>query len=99
MSRSMGVATCALALAAQVAWATETDQFMAWTVELADSADALDTYVNEELQAVYDFINNGGNAVFFSGNNIWWQIRYEQNGRQMLIHKDPRSWPAPSRKR
>lgn len=51
-------------------------------------------WANEELQAVYDFINNGGNAVFFSGNNIWWQIRYEQNGRQMVVHKDPRSWPA-----
>jgi hypothetical protein len=46
------VGAVALALAAQVARTTETDQFLAWTVELADSADALDTYVNEELQAV-----------------------------------------------
>lgn len=51
-------------------------------------------WTNEELQAVDRYISHGGNAAFFCGNNIYWQVRYEQNGRQMLVYKDPASWPA-----
>ena len=49
----------ALALATALLWpanasATETDQFLAWTAEIADSRDVLNTYVNERLEALLE---------------------------------------------
>ena len=34
------------------------------------------------------FIAGGGNAAFFSGNSVWWQIRYEENGQALVCWKD-----------
>lgn len=48
----------------------------------------------EELVAVTDFWQSGGNVAFFSGNNIYWRIRYEDDGRTMVNYKDEASWPA-----
>ena len=33
------------------------------------------------------FIAGGGNAAFFSGNSVWWQIRYEDSGRALVCWK------------
>ena len=34
------------------------------------------------------FIAAGGNAAFFSGNSVWWQVRSEANGRELVCYKD-----------
>jgi hypothetical protein len=33
-------------------------------------------------------IGNGGNAAFFAGNAVCWQVRFEENGRVMRCHKE-----------
>ena len=33
------------------------------------------------------FINNGGNAAFFSGNSVCWQVRSEEAGRALVCWK------------
>jgi hypothetical protein len=33
------------------------------------------------------FIANGGNAAFFSGNSVCWQVRCEENGRDLVCWK------------
>lgn len=35
-----------------------------------------------------NFIGNGGNVVFFSGNTAWWQVRSEDSGRALTCWKD-----------
>ncbi|MCE9589735.1 MAG: hypothetical protein K8S99_04350 [Planctomycetes bacterium] len=41
------------------------------------------------------FIANGGNAAFFSGNSVCWQVRYEDNRRTMVTYKEyPERDPA-----
>lgn len=37
---------------------------------------------------VEEFVREGGNAAFFSGNTAWWQIRLEDAGRTMVCHRD-----------
>ena len=37
--------------------------------------------------AVDAFVARGGNAAFFSGNAVYWQVRYEDDGRTMVCHK------------
>jgi len=37
--------------------------------------------------AVDDFVDRGGNVAFFSGNTVYWQVRYEDDGRTMVCHK------------
>ena len=34
------------------------------------------------------FIGKGGNVAFFSGNNLWWQVRSEEDGRALVCWKD-----------
>lgn len=33
------------------------------------------------------FVNRGGNVAFFSGNALYWQVRYEDDGRTMVCYK------------
>ena len=33
------------------------------------------------------FIENGGNVAFFSGNAVFWQVRFEDDWRTMVCHK------------
>jgi len=33
------------------------------------------------------YIENGGNVAFFSGNSICWQVRVENNGRELVCYK------------
>jgi hypothetical protein len=35
-----------------------------------------------------NFIGNGGNAAFFAGNAVCWQVRFEEEGRVMRCHKE-----------
>ena len=35
-----------------------------------------------------EFINNGNDAMILSGNNMWWQVRYENDGDQLVCYKD-----------
>ena len=37
--------------------------------------------------AVDQFVAAGGNVAFFSGNAVYWQVRYEDDGRKMVCHK------------
>ena len=37
--------------------------------------------------AVEGFIERGGNVAFFSGNTVYWQVRYEDDGQTMVCHK------------
>lgn len=34
------------------------------------------------------FIANGGNAAFFSGNSVCWQVRFEDEGKTMVTFKE-----------
>lgn len=37
----------------------------------------------------YDqFVDNGGNALFLSGNTMWWNVRFENNNTQMVCYRD-----------
>ncbi|MCC6271222.1 MAG: hypothetical protein IT190_08085 [Microbacteriaceae bacterium] len=36
---------------------------------------------------VDQFVAQGGNVAFFSGNALYWQVRYEDEGRTMVCHK------------
>lgn len=52
-----------------------------------------DEYWSWEMRDNIDFfMNNNGNIAFFSGNNCWWQVRFEvQNGvdnRLLVCYKD-----------
>ncbi len=37
--------------------------------------------------AVESFVENGGNAAFFSGNTAYWQVRFDRDLRRMTCHK------------
>jgi hypothetical protein len=37
--------------------------------------------------ATDDFVNREGNVAFFSGNAVYWQVRYEDEGRTMVCYK------------
>ncbi len=37
--------------------------------------------------AVDNFVTKGGNVAFFSGNAVYWQVRYEDDGQKMVCHK------------
>ena len=39
------------------------------------------------------FIADGGNVAFFSGNNVFWQVRSEENGRALACYKEPAEDP------
>jgi hypothetical protein len=34
------------------------------------------------------YVEHGGNIAFLSGNSVCWQVRYEDDGRTMVCHKD-----------
>ena len=34
------------------------------------------------------FIENGGRLINLSGNTMWWQVRFEDNGRTMVAYKN-----------
>jgi hypothetical protein len=34
------------------------------------------------------FVLGGGNALFLSGNNMWWQVRYSDDLSQMICYKE-----------
>ena len=47
-----------------------------------------DEYWSKEMRDnVERFIDNGGNAAFFSGNVCWWQVRFEEGNRIMVCYK------------
>lgn len=37
--------------------------------------------------AVEEFIGHGGNAAFMSGNAVFWQVRFSDDGQTMVCHK------------
>ncbi len=48
-----------------------------------------DEYWSEGMRnAVEEFIENGGNAAFLSGNTCWWAIRLSFDGNTMICCKD-----------
>lgn len=34
------------------------------------------------------FVDSGGNALILSGNTMWWQVRYRNDGEQMICYKE-----------
>lgn len=40
-----------------------------------------------DRDCVETFVENGGRAAFFSGNACYWQVRFENNDRQMVGYK------------
>lgn len=38
----------------------------------------------------------GGHIAIFAGNTMWWQIRYEDNGRTLVVYKEATSDPEMS---
>ena len=50
--------------------------------------DAHDEYWSWPMRdQVEGFIARGGNAMFFSSNTSYWQVRFENNGRTMVGFK------------
>jgi hypothetical protein len=50
---------------------------------------AHDEYWSKEMRdSVEQFVADGGNAAFFSGNTCWWQVRFGENNRTMICYKD-----------
>jgi hypothetical protein len=45
-----------------------------------------------------DFVDNGGHALILSGNTMWWQVRYSDDGNTLFcyrdVEKDPEQNPA-----
>jgi len=41
----------------------------------------------EMRQALKKFLDSGGRLINLSGNTMWWQIRYEDNDRAMVVYK------------
>ena len=39
------------------------------------------------------YVAEGGNLAFFSGNNLWWQVRSQDRGRAMVCWKDYKQDP------
>ena len=39
------------------------------------------------------YVADGGNVAFFSGNNLWWQVRSENRGRALVCWKDYKEDP------
>jgi hypothetical protein len=53
-----------------------------------------DEYWSAEMREnVQGFVEAGGNAVFFSGNVCWWQIRFDPEGKTQTCYKDSRFDP------
>ncbi|NDL56625.1 N,N-dimethylformamidase beta subunit family domain-containing protein [Phytoactinopolyspora mesophila] len=49
-----------------------------------------DEYWSKEMRDnVEDFIANGGNVAFFSGNVCMWQIRFDDHDRQVICYRSP----------
>src|SRR5262249_2999114 len=45
-------------------------------------------YWSKEMRDnVENFVTNGGNAAFFSGNICWWRVRFEDDGNTMVCYK------------
>jgi hypothetical protein len=46
-------------------------------------------YVSNEIHDQFvRFVERGGNAAFFGGNNCWWRVRIEDGGDTMVCYKD-----------
>ena len=41
----------------------------------------------QERDVVDDFVAAGGNAAFFVGNAVFWQVRLERDGRELVCYK------------
>jgi hypothetical protein len=54
-----------------------------------------DEYWSKEMRDhVEQFVANGGNAVYFSGNVSWWQVRFADAGATMVGYKNPVEDPS-----
>jgi N,N-dimethylformamidase beta subunit-like, C-terminal len=45
-------------------------------------------WTRNELNAVKNYVSNGGTVGIFAGNVCWWQVRYENNGNTLVCYKD-----------
>ncbi|CAK0778389.1 conserved hypothetical protein [Gammaproteobacteria bacterium] len=48
-------------------------------------------------KAIKKFVENGGRFINLSGNTMWWQVRYEDNGRTLVCFKGDNSDPGQRR--
>lgn len=51
----------------------------------------------EGRQRLRQYIDNGGRVMMLSGNNMWWQVRYENDARLMVDFKKANTDPIKDR--
>ena len=45
-------------------------------------------YWSKEARQNFDrYIDEGNHGIVLSGNTMWWQIRYEENGKKIVCYK------------
>ena len=55
-------------------------------------------WTRAEYRATEAYVAGGGNIAFFSGNNCFWQVRFEDDHRRMSSYKTPDGrWEATDR--
>jgi hypothetical protein len=42
------------------------------------------------------YVNSGGHGLIFSGNTMWWQVRYSADKKKLICYKDAALDPEPS---
>ena len=51
-------------------------------------------YWSKEMRDNWDsYLSAGGNAAIFSGNTMWWQVRFSDDNKHMICHKNANSDP------
>lgn len=51
-------------------------------------------YWSKEMRDNWDrYLANGGNAAIFSGNTMWWQVRFSEDGKRMICYKNAATDP------
>ncbi len=51
-------------------------------------------YWSKEMRDNWDsYLANGGNAAIFSGNTMWWQVRFSADNKQMTCYKNAAADP------
>ena len=51
-------------------------------------------YWSKEMRDNWDnYLTTGGNAAIFSGNTMWWQVRFSEDAKQMICYKNAMADP------
>jgi hypothetical protein len=50
-------------------------------------------WTRQARQNFDQFVNQGGNALILSGNTMWWQVRYSDDGSKLICYRDENEDP------